>query len=100
VALELKLATAWQESDAEGTYRLRLQSQPTVRPTAATVTIRVPTGMHISFASQPLTVDGDSATWTGQLSDVTDLEVRFERGFLGRMWTNIQDFLSKPVIKL
>jgi hypothetical protein len=100
VALELKLAAAWQGSDAEGTYRLRLQNQPTVQPTAATVTIRVPAGMHISFASQLLTVDGDTATWAGRLSDVTDLEVRFERGFLGRVWANVQDFLSKPVIKL
>jgi hypothetical protein len=100
VALELKLATAWQGSDAAGTYRLRLQNQPTVQPTTATVSIRVPAGMHISFASQPLTVKGDVATWTGRLSDVTDLDVRFERGFLGRVWANIRDFLSKPIIKL
>ncbi|MDP9296887.1 MAG: hypothetical protein M3O88_09380 [Actinomycetota bacterium] len=43
---------------------------------------------------------GDTATWTGQLGAVTDLEGRFERGSLGRVWANIQDFLSKPVIKL
>jgi hypothetical protein len=100
VALELKLASAWQGSDALGTYRLRLQNQPTVQPTTAIVSIRVPAGMHISFASEPLKVVGDVATWTGRLGAVTDLEVRFERGFLGRVWANIQDFLSKPVIKL
>ena len=43
---------------------------------------------------------GDTATWTGTLGDVTNLEVRFERGFLGRVWADVQDFLSKPVIKL
>jgi len=100
IALDLKLATAWQGSNAVGSYSLRLQNQPTVQPTKATVTIHVPDGMHISFASEPLKVEGNTATWTGNLSDVTNLEVRFERSFLGRMWSEVQDFLSKPVVKL
>ena len=100
VSMSLDLSTAWQGSDAVGSYTLRLQNQPTVQPTKATVTIHVPDGMHISFASEPLKVEGNTATWTGNLSDVTNLEVRFERSFLGRMWSEVQDFLSKPVVKL
>jgi hypothetical protein len=100
VALSLSLATAWQGSDAVGVYRLRLQNQPTVQPTKATVAIHVPEGMHISFASEPLRVQGNTAMWSGTLGDATDLEVRFERDLLGRVWANLQDFLSKPVIEL
>ena len=50
----MKLATAWQGSDAVGSYTLRLQNQPTLQPTKATVTVHVPQGTHISFASEPL----------------------------------------------
>ena len=56
--------------------------------------------MHITWASEPLTVNGDRATWTGELGDLQDFEVRFERGFLGQLWAGIRDFLGKPVIRL
>jgi uncharacterized protein DUF4012 len=100
VSLGLDLATAWQGSDAVGSYTLRLQDQPTVQPTKASVTIHVPSGMHISFASAPLQVRDDTATWTGEVGDATTVEVRFERNLPGRIWSDISDFLSKPVIKL
>jgi hypothetical protein len=100
VELSLDLSTAWQGSDAVGSYTLRLQNQPTVQPTKASVTIHVPDGMHISFASEPLKVEGDMATWTGTLGDVATLQVRFERNFAGRVWADVSDLLSKPVIKL
>jgi len=34
------------------------------------------------------------------VGDATTLEVRFERNLIGRVWSDISDFLSKPVIKL
>jgi hypothetical protein len=100
VSMSLDLSTAWQGSDAVGSYTLRLQNQPTVQPTKASVTIHVPEGTHISFASAPLKVEGDTASWTGDVGDATTLEVRFERNLIGRVWSDISDFLSKPVIKL
>jgi len=100
VSMSLDLSTAWQGSDPVGSYTLRLQNQPTVQPTNASVTIHVPQGTHISFASDPLKVEGDTATWTGDVGDATTLEVRFERNLVARVWSDISDFLSKPVIKL
>jgi hypothetical protein len=47
-----------------------------------------------------LHVDGATATWQGTLGDDTTLELRFERGLLGRMWSGIHDVLSRPMIHL
>ena len=40
--LSLRIRRAWEGDDAAGTYRLHLQGQATIRPTDATVLVRVP----------------------------------------------------------
>ena len=45
-------------------------------------------------------VSGGVATWSGELGDVTTFEVRFQKGLVGRVWSGIDDFLSKPVVRL
>jgi len=47
---------------AGGTYRLTIQKQPGLLPGPLAVTIKVPTGFHITDASPALTVRGDTAT--------------------------------------
>jgi hypothetical protein len=91
---------AWTGNNGLGTYLLTVRSQPTLNPTTATITIRVPDGMTIAYASEPLKVAGGVATWSGELGDVTTFEVRFQKDLVGRVWSGIDDFLSKPVIRL
>jgi hypothetical protein len=94
--LSLDLPRAWEGDRAMGTYRLRVQGQPAM-PTLATVTVRAPQGMGIAWTSVPMQVDGGVATWRGPLNGVKDFEVRFQRGFFGRMWVRVWSFLTQPV---
>ena len=100
IELEMELHDVWSGSDAIGNYTLHLGNQPTILPTTAKVTIHAPEGTSISFAGDPLQVSGDTASWTGELQDLTGFEMRFQRGPVGRLWTYVSDFLSKPVIRL
>ena len=99
VGLSLNLPTAWDGSNAIGEYGLAIRSQPTIVPTAATVVVHVPSGTSVSYASEGMKIEGSTATWTGKLGDLTTFEVRFSRGLFGRIWSNVSDFLSKPVIR-
>jgi hypothetical protein len=40
------------------------------------------------------------ATWRGSLDGTRDFEVRFQRGFFGRVWARVWSFLSRPAIHL
>jgi hypothetical protein len=97
VALSLQLHQAWNGDRAAGSYRLRVQGQTTLA-TIVTVTIRAPQGMGVAWTSVPMQVRGGTATWRGPMNGARDFEIRFQRGFFGRVWTRVWSFLSKPVI--
>jgi hypothetical protein len=99
VALSLHLPDGWEGDDASGSYRLRVQGQPTLA-SSVMVTIRVPEGMAIASTSPSMQVRDGVATWRGSLEGTRDFEVRFQRGFFGRAWARVWSFLSKPVIRL
>ena len=99
VALSMGLPHAWEGDSASGSYHLRVQGQTTLA-TTATVIVHAPEGMGITSTSVPMRVQGGTATWQGPLDGVRDFEVRFQRGFLGRVWARVRSFLSKPVIHL
>jgi Protein of unknown function (DUF4012) len=93
-----QLPRAWQGDELGGTYRLRIQGQPTIQPTSATVVVHAPEGMLIVDTSVPMNVKGNEATWRGTIGKERDFVVRFQRPFFGRVWTEIRRFLSKPVV--
>ncbi len=99
VALSLDLPHAWQGDRAAGSYHLRVQGQPALATTVS-VTVRAPRGMNVAWTSVPMKVDGSVATWRGPVGGARDFEVRFQRGFFGRVWARVRSFLSKPVIHL
>ena len=99
IELGLQLVDAWQGDRTGGTYRLRIQGQSSLA-TTTTATIRAPDGMGISWTNVPMHVEGGVATWRGSLQGSMDLEVRFQRGFFGRVWARLWSFLSKPVVHL
>ena len=84
--LSLRVRRVWEGDDAEGTYRLRLQGQATIRPTDLTVLVRAPEGMIIVGTTGSLHVSGEEAVWRGTFGSELDLEVRFRRPLAGRMW--------------
>ncbi|MEX0990834.1 MAG: DUF4012 domain-containing protein [Actinomycetota bacterium] len=93
LAATLTLPDAWDGDFGGGTYRLRLQGQPTIRPTTGTVIVRAPAGMHFAESDDPdVRIDGDIATWTGEVGKWKDLGLELERGFFGKVW----GFLNRP----
>jgi hypothetical protein len=99
VDLSLERRHAWEGDAVAGSYRLKLQGQPTLA-TAATVTIVAPPGTSIVWTSVPMQVRGNTAVWHGELGGSREFEVRFQKGLLGRMWTRAWKVLSTPVVKL
>jgi hypothetical protein len=101
VVYRFSLPNGWQGTNAIGFYHLSVKSQPTIVPTTASLRIHVPEGMAVSYAGTGMKVESPSqVTWSGTLTDLDTFDVRFQRGFLGRAWADVDDFLSKPVIKL
>jgi len=94
IGLSLRLRRAWAGDELGGTYTLRLQGQPTIRPTTVTLVVRVPDGMRIVHTSLPMQVRGAEATWRGTFGRQRDFSVRFQRPFPGRLWTQIWGFLT------
>lgn len=95
----LVLQNVWQGDESGGTYRLRLEGQPTIKPTTASVSITVPDGMKVISASEGTTIADGRATWAGEVGKGVDIEVAFQPPLLSRTWAHIKGFLNKPVIK-
>jgi hypothetical protein len=70
---------AWSDSGSDGTYRLRLVGQTTIRPTLGTVTVHAPVGMRFTAGSDGIELDGDTATWRGVLGARLELKLSLER---------------------
>ncbi|HUF58890.1 MAG TPA: DUF4012 domain-containing protein [Actinomycetota bacterium] len=94
IGLSLRLRRIWAGDELGGTYTLRIQGQPTIRPTTVTLVVRVPDGMRIVHTSVPMQVRGAEATWRGSIGRQRDFSVRFQRPFPGRVWTQIWGFLT------
>jgi hypothetical protein len=86
LALSLHVRDAWRGDDAQGVYRLRLQAQPTVRPTEATVVVRVPDGMRVVATDPSMAAEAQEAVWSGVVEGAVDLEVRFRKPIARRLW--------------
>lgn len=97
VSLSTDLRDVWSGDGAIGEYRLRLFGQDLLTPPSYTVTIHAPAGMRIVSSNVPMSIDGGTATWSGSVSGTRDLEVRFQRGYFGRIWARVWGFLKKPV---
>jgi uncharacterized protein DUF4012 len=67
----------WSGNSSGGTFQLTLLGQTTVRPTRSQVVFHAPEGQDIVWTSQPMEVDGNTATWVGAPSATTSLSIRF-----------------------
>jgi hypothetical protein len=98
--LAFRTSNAWSGDDVGGVYRLRLRDQPVVKPTEARVSMRLPPGMRILSVNVPITLEGDRLVWQGDLGEIQDIEIRFERPLLEKLWTRAWDFLTRPVVRI
>jgi hypothetical protein len=67
----------WSGNSSAGSYQLTFLGQTTVRPTSVAVTIHAPAGQRIVWTSEPMDVDGSTATWSGTPTTDVELQVRF-----------------------
>lgn len=98
-SLSLDLTRVWAGDRGGGTYSLRVQGQPTIRPGTMTVVVHPLEGTRPSWAPGSTMGEGNDAVFTSSLDRRTDLTIVFQKPFPGRIWTRVSDFLSKPLIR-
>ncbi len=84
--LGFKVHAAWDGDEAMGTYRLDVHGQPLLHPSTATISVSPPEGMSVDWASEAASIERGRASWTGELGAGRTVNLRFQRGFLGRLW--------------
>jgi hypothetical protein len=79
----------WEGNSAAGWYRLTYFGQTTIRPTRLRIVIHVPDGTRIVWTSEPMMVDGSTATWEGTPNGTMRLALRFEAPLPLRLWRSL-----------
>jgi uncharacterized protein DUF4012 len=77
LSLTWHAAGVWSGNSSAGTYQLTLLGQTTVQPTRTQVVIHAPDGQDVVWTSEPMQVDGGTATWQAMPSATTTLQVKF-----------------------
>lgn len=80
---------AWTGNSSGGDYALTYLHQTTIKPTQLSVAIHAPDGTKITWTSQPMRVEGNTATWNGVAKGNTRFEVRFTAPLPLRWWRNL-----------
>ena len=94
LALTWRTGGVWSGNSSGGRYDLTILGQTTVRPTDVRVVIHAPDGDPIVWTSEPMAVDGSTATWEGAPSADTALSVRFRASLPVRI---LRD-LTRPIL--
>jgi hypothetical protein len=79
LTVRTEVPDAWSDAGSDGTYRLTIVGQTTIRPTVGTVTVHAPAGMRFTAGSEGIELDGETATWRGVLGDRLELELSLEK---------------------
>ena len=77
LSLSWRANDVWSGNSSGGSYDLTILGQTTVRPADVRVVIHAPDGDPIVWTSEPMTVDGSTATWQAAPTATTTLSVRF-----------------------
>lgn len=96
LALSWRADGVWTGNTSGGRYELTVLGQTTVRPTDVRVVIHAPDGEQIVWTSEPMAVDGSTATWEGTPSADTKLSVRFRAPLPLRILRDV----TRPVLGL
>src|SRR5205823_12569343 len=98
--LALRTEGAWMGDDVGGTYHLRMVGQPTLQPVRVRVSVGLPSGMGMTYANVPIILDHGHLVWKGVLGQGQDIEIKFERPLLDKIWRRTWDFLRRPVFRI
>ncbi len=79
----------WAGNSTGGVYRLRILPQTTVKPTRVSVSIHAPAGTRVSWTSEPMSIQGGTATWEGTPQGPMTLEVRFGASIPLSWWRDL-----------
>lgn len=90
---------AWDGDTAGGSYRLRVQGQPTVQPTRVGLTIILPPGMRVTAATPGLDVSGRRLTYDGLLTDLREFDIAFARPLGDVLRERAHTFWNEPVLR-
>ena len=77
LSLTWRARDVWEGNSSGGSYTLTYAGQSTIRPTDVRVTIHAPPGTDIIWTSEPMAIEGGTATWEGSPASGQTLEVRF-----------------------
>lgn len=91
-------AGVWTGDGAGGSYRLTVQSQPTLNPVRLRVDVAVPDGMRVVEMDPDMATTDGGLTWSGQAGDPTTVSVRFRRPPLALAWHRVWRFLNRPLL--
>lgn len=80
---------AWEVQHGRGIYRLRLAMPQTITPFDITVRIVTPEGTNVLWTIPETTTSGDTVEWSGPVTKAQDLEVVFDKSFLGKLADSI-----------
>ncbi|HEX9235740.1 MAG TPA: DUF4012 domain-containing protein, partial [Actinomycetota bacterium] len=99
--LNLSTPGGWTGNDVGGTYRLVFQAQPTIQAAFVRFAIALPPGMRMVSTNIPVTFDkAGRLLWEGTIGRTQEIDIRFERPLLEKLWVRTKDFLSRPVFKI
>ena len=95
-----QLPQAWEGNDSGGTYRLTFANQVTIRSVRLHIEIQPPEGMHIVEVSDAMRIVDEKAVYDGFPGWRLQLEIAFQPSLPVRLWRDVVQFLSQPVISL
>jgi hypothetical protein len=91
---------AWEGNSSGGVYRMTFANQVTIRPARLNVQIVPPPHMRIVSASEPLEIEGGTATYNGRPGSRLDVEIEFGPPLAVRLWRNVMRFLTTPLFRI
>ena len=94
LSLTWRADDVWEGNSSGGVYVLTFVGQPTIRPTDVRIAIHAPAGTNIIWTSEPMAIDGGTATWEGSPSGRLSLEIRFRAPLALRFLRNV----TRPVL--
>ena len=100
LAYGLVAEDAWEGTATGGSYHLTVQGQPTMRPTVFHLVVDVPDGMDVTTMPDGASVSDGRVTWEGELGTLHTFEVAFRPSGLDRVWQEVRQFLSQPLVHL
>ncbi|HXF36561.1 MAG TPA: DUF4012 domain-containing protein, partial [Actinomycetota bacterium] len=100
LAASFELSEAWDGDGSGGTYRLTVLTPPTIEPVRVSIAIRLPPGMGLRWSDPALEREGDALRYEGTPGRRLDIAVRFEPPLPVRLWRDLLEVLSTPVLPL